>query len=156
MVSEETFEVVVFWPLTLKKVSLKIIYRYFQLSLKIIYRHFQPRQQLYKSRCVSFSSAILLCLPATSYRSLMLLVVYISCQYYCSLYYQIILQSYFAISAAIAALQVAMSVSLSVCPQRVLFCYQCIIVVIVVVVNNIRTFCYHILHFQLQQYLYKS
>ena len=29
MVSEETFEVVVFLPITLKKVSLKIIYRYF-------------------------------------------------------------------------------------------------------------------------------
>ena len=48
------------------------------------------------------------------YRSVMLLVVYICSQYYCSLDYQISLQSYFAILSAIAALQVAMSVGLSV------------------------------------------
>ena len=57
------------------------------------------------------------CLSASNefYRSDMLLVVNVCCQYYCSLDYQIIRQSYFAILAAIAALQAqCLSVCLSV------------------------------------------
>ena len=63
----------------------------------------QLRQQLYKSQCRS--------VPNEFYRSVMLLLVYICCYYYCSLDYKNILLSYFAFLAAVAALQFTVSVS---------------------------------------------
>ena len=49
--------------------------------------------------------------PNEFYRSVMLLLVYICCYYYCSLDYKNILLSYFAFLAAVAALQFTVSVS---------------------------------------------
>ena len=63
---------------------------------------FQLRQQLFKSRCLSVGNEF--------YRSVMLLLVYLCCFYYCSLDYQNILLAYFTFLAAIAALQDTMSV----------------------------------------------
>ena len=61
------------------------------------------------SVCLSDGQSVCLSVPNEFYSSVMLLVVYICCYSYCSLDYQINLQSYFAILVVIAAPQVKTS-----------------------------------------------
>ena len=112
---------------------------------------FQLQQQFYGSQYQS------VCLSATSFMEVL-------CCYQCIIVVTVIvvcnikniLLSYFAILAAITALQAqCLLVCLSVHNEfmEVLCCYKWIIVVTVVVVYDIRTFCCNILHFQTKQQL---
>ena len=84
----------------------------------------------------------------------MLLVVYLQLSL---LDHSVVIFCNFSCDSSSIGYNVSWSVCLSATSfMELICCYQCIMVVTVVVVYDIKTFCCHILHFQLQQQLYKS
>ena len=119
---------------------------------------FQLRQQLYKLQCLSVGLSISLSVGLSVYQQRVLYKRYAVGSVYMLLSllqlrlldHSVVILCNLSCDSSSIGCNVSWFVCLSATSfMEVLCCYQCIIVVTVVVVYDIRTFCRHILHFKL-------